>query len=143
MDPKRLKRILDITKRVEKARQGELANARTEFERSLTRIESAKRDERACFEALEDSGELSVMDLSLRVQALSDASAQLRGARERHVEHDAELQRRQGETFEATRDVRKFEVLRQRDDQRRKLEERNAEQQTLDETRRLPPRKGG
>lgn len=138
MDGKRLKKILDVSKRVERARKGELSNARHEQSMAREQLERAKREERDHLRALEDAGELDVNALYDRARGLSLAAAQVHKAREHQVAVENEVMRREAAAFEAMRDVRKFEILCDRDREERSLAAKKAEQQTLDETRRAP-----
>jgi flagellar biosynthesis chaperone FliJ len=141
MEPKRLRKILDISKRVEKARKGELSNARHEQNAALSQLEQARRAEREQLAALEESGELDVTALQDKARDLVFAAQATHKAREYHTEAGHEVARREAAAFDAVRDVRKFEILFDRADQERRLAQKNLEQQTLDETRRAP-RKG-
>lgn len=140
MDGKRLKKILDVSKRVERARKGELSNARHEQTQALQKLEAAKREERDQLRALAESGELDVNALYDRARGLSLAAAQVHKAREHQAAVEQEVMRREVAAFEAVRDVRKFEILCDRDRDERRLLAKQAEQKTLDETRR-PARK--
>lgn len=140
MDGKRLKKILDVSKRVERARKGELSNARHEQTLALQKLEAAKRDERDHLRALAEAGELDVNALYDRARGLSLAAAQVHKAREHQAAVDQEVMRREAAAFEAVRDVRKFEILCDRDREESRLLAKQAEQKALDETRR-PARK--
>jgi flagellar export protein FliJ len=138
MDGKRLKKILDVSKRVERARKGELSSARHEQTLALQKLEQAKREERDQLRALEESGELDVNALYDRARGLSLAASLVHKAREQQAETDNEVMRRETVAFEAMRDVRKFEILCDRDREERRIQASKAEQQALDETRRTP-----
>jgi flagellar export protein FliJ len=138
MDGKRLKKILDVSKRVERARKGELSSARQEQTLALQKLEQAKREERDQLRALEDSGELDVNALYDRARGLSLAASLVHKAREQQALTDNEVMRRETAAFEAMRDVRKFEILCDRDREVSRIQAKNAEQQALDETRRTP-----
>ena len=140
MDHKRLKKMLDLTKRVEKARKGELSNARHEQSLALQELERRKGEERAKLRELEESGDLDVHALQDRARGLSLAAAKVQEARTVHVERDNEVQRREVVAVEAMRDVRKFEILCERSHEAGRLAAKNAEQQALDETRRTAKR---
>lgn len=140
MEAKRLKKILDISKRVEKARKGELSNARHEQLLALQKLEQARRDERDKLAALQEAGELDVTVLQDRAQSLVEATGKVALARAAHAESDAEVQRREAAAFEAVRDVRKFEILNDRAKEERNVAFKKQEQQTLDETRRMKPK---
>jgi flagellar export protein FliJ len=140
MDGKRLKKILDVSKRVERARKGELSNARHEQTLALQQLEHAKREERDQLRALAESGELDVNALYDRARGLSLAAAQVHKAREHQSAADQEVMQRESAAFEAMRDVRKFEILCDRDRDEQRLLAKQAEQKSLDETRR-PARK--
>jgi flagellar export protein FliJ len=142
MEQKRLKKILDLSRRVEKARKGELSNARHEQNLAMQELERRKGEERAQLRALEESGELDVNALFDRARGLTLAAAKVQEARSVHVEKDSEVQRREAAAVEAMRDVRKFEILCERAHEERRLADKNAEQQTLDETRRTQKRSG-
>lgn len=142
MEHKRLKKILELSRRVEKARKGELSNARHDQNLALQELERRKGEERAQLRALEDAGELDVHALFDRARGLSQAAARVHEARATHIEKDNEVQRREAIAVEAMRDVRKFEILCERSQEERRLAAKNAEQQALDETRR-PVKRGG
>jgi flagellar export protein FliJ len=142
MEHKRLKKILELSKRVEKARKGELSNARHEQNLALQELERRKGEERAQLRALEESGELDVYALFDRARGLTLAAAKVQEARTVHVEKDNEVQRREAVAVDAMRDARKFEILCERSHEERRLTEKRAEQQTLDETRRTQKRGG-
>lgn len=140
MDGKRLKKILDVSKRVERARKGELSSARHDQTLAMQQLEQAKRTERDQLRALEEAGELDINALYDRARGLSLAAAMVHQAREQQVVTDQEVMRREAAAFEAMKDVRKFEILCDRDREERRLAAKNAEQLALDETRR-PRRK--
>jgi hypothetical protein len=140
MEGKRLRKILELTRRVENARKGELSAARKEQLEASALVEQRKSEERAQLKALEDSGELAVYCLADQAGLLSLAAAQVHKARAQKVASDAELARREVTSVEAARDVRKFEILCERDGEQSRLAEKHAEQQALDETRRSPRR---
>lgn len=142
MEPKRLRKILDISKRVEQARKGELSNARHDQMTAQQRLEEAGREERTRLMELEDSGELDVTALQDRARGLVFAAQQTHLARDGKSQADHEVSLRESAAFEAVRDVRKFEILFDRAREERRIADKNAEQQTLDETRRMPPRRG-
>jgi len=141
MEPKRLRKILDISKRVETARKGELSNARHEQTTAAQQLEQAGREERERLQELEESGELDVTALQDRARGLVFAAQQTHRARDGKVVADNEVTLRETAAFEAVRDVRKFEILFDRAKEETRIAQKNAEQQTLDETRRTP-RKG-
>jgi flagellar export protein FliJ len=136
MEQKRLKKILELSRRVEKARKGELSNARHEQNLSMQELERRKGEERAQLRALEEAGDLDVSALFDRARGLTLAASKVHEARALHIERDNEVQRREAVAVEAMRDVRKFEILCDRAQEERRLAEKNAEQQMLDETRR-------
>lgn len=140
MDHKRLKKMLELTKRVEKARKGELSNARHEQSLALQELERRRGDERARLRELAESGDVDVHALQDRARGLTLAAAKVQEARTVHVEKDNEVQRREVVAVEAMRDVRKFEILFERSHEAGRLAAKNAEQQALDETRRTAKR---
>jgi len=136
MDHKRLKKMLDLTRRVERARNGELSNARQEQSLAMQELERRKAEERTQLRALEEAGDLDVHALYDRARGLSQAAVRVHEARSAHIERDNEVQRREAAAVEAMRDVRKFEILCDRSHELLRQAAKNAEQQTLDETRR-------
>lgn len=140
MDPKRLKKILEITRRVERARKGELSNARHEELLALQKLEQARRDEREQLRLLAEAGDLGVNALFDRARGLTLAAEHVHRAREQHAASNVEVSAREKAAHEAMQDVRKFEILCERDREERMRAAKNAEQQTLDETRRSPRR---
>ena len=105
-------------------------------EDALRKLEAAKREERDQLRALAESGELDVNALYDRARGLSLAAAQVHKAREHQAAVDQEVMRRETAAFEAVRDVRKFEILCDREREERRLLAKQAEQRALDETRR-------
>jgi flagellar biosynthesis chaperone FliJ len=138
MEAKRLKKILELSRRLESARKGELSAARRDQSDALLVLEQRKRDERARLSELQDAGELAVSSLADQARLLEHAAGEVHKARAAHSACDAEVARREQLAVEATRDVRKFELLFERENEQRKRALKNAEQQTLDETRRAP-----
>jgi flagellar biosynthesis chaperone FliJ len=140
MEHKRLKRILDLSRRVERARKGELSSARHAENLALQDLERRKGEERMHLRALEEQCDLDVQALIDRARGLSLAATRVHEARVLHSARDHEVQRHETAVIDATRDVRKFEILIDRAHQERRLQAKNAEQQMLDETRRAPKR---
>jgi flagellar biosynthesis chaperone FliJ len=138
MEPKRLRKILDLSRRLEGARKGELSSARKQQADALALLEQKKREERARLTELEDSGELAVYGLADQARLLEHAAAEVHKARAAHAATNDEVLLREQAAVEATRDVRKFEILFEREQEQHKRALKNAEQQTLDETRRAP-----
>lgn len=141
MEAKRLRKMVDLSKRVEKARKGELSNARHDQMSAAQQLDQRRREEREKLQELEESGELDVASLQDKARHLVFAAQQTSKARDVQKEADDEVVRREQAAFEAVRDVRKFEILYDRAAEERRIAQKNAEQQTLDETRRTP-RKG-
>lgn len=138
MEAKRLKKILELSRRLESARKGELSAARKDQADAALLVEQRKREERTRLSELQDAGELAVYGLADQARMLEHAAAETHKARAAHSACDAEVARREQLAIEATRDVRKFEILFERENEQRKRALKNAEQQTLDETRRTP-----
>ena len=138
MEGKRLRKILDLSRRLESARKGELSAARSEQNHAKLTLEHKKREERAQLAALQDAGELGVYSLADQARMLEHAAAEVIKARAVQATSDAEVVRREQAAVEATREVRKFEILCERDREQRVRAQKNAEQQALDETRRAP-----
>lgn len=140
MDAKRLRKMLDLSRRLENARKGELSGARMEQTAAVTLVEQTRCEERAQLAALEGAGELAVYSLADQARMLEFAAAEVHKARATQVASDEQVALREQAAIEAARDVRKFEILYERERDQNRLAQKNAEQQALDETRRSPRR---
>ena len=140
MDGQRVRRILDLSRRVERARQGELANARREREAAEDLLSRARQEETAQLAALTEGGELPPEALLDRARYVALAAQQVKTAQEVFQVKDGEVDARQAAVFEATRDVRKFEVLNEKHRHEAKAAAKQAEQRELDD---LSARRGG
>jgi hypothetical protein len=136
MESSRLKRLLELTRRVERARKGELLAAKAELSTAEALLVAAESTERTRLRELVEGGEASLSELELRAGLVVDARvAVLRSDAERQVCEEAVLLR-EDERLVATRDVRKMEILWERDRVEAKRATIVREQRFADDTRR-------
>ena len=142
MESRKLKRMLELKKRIEQAKKGELATARHELDAAQTELQNAQQEQRARLAALQGEQEVSVTELLDRVRFVTLASQQVGIANEVVVQRDQAVMEREDERVVATRDVRTFEVLNDRAREEQRVLTRSAEQRAADDvaTSRWSPR---
>lgn len=132
MESKKLKRMLELKKRIEQAKKGEVVNAKHELDQAQTRLVAAQREQDARVAALA-AEEVSVHDLMDRARFVVLAGKQVGVAREEVKERDLEVVKREEDRMLATRDVKTFELLNERDRDERRVIARRAEQSAADD----------
>jgi flagellar export protein FliJ len=133
MESRKLKRMLELKRRIEQAKKGELAIARHAREEAAEKLDEAKNEHQMRIDALCDPTELSVVELSERARFVTLAGQQVGAATKVVDHHDRELEKFEEERMLATRDVRTFEILTEKDREQRKIVQRRAEQSASDD----------
>lgn len=133
MEHSKLKRMLDLKKRIEQAKKGDVVNARSELDAAHAKLMSAQAEQRARVNALAEAGELTVEELADRARFVVLAGKQVGVANELVAQRDREFAACEQERVIATRDVRTFEILNERARAERRALERSAEQRALDD----------
>jgi flagellar export protein FliJ len=135
MDAKQLKRLLELKRRLEKVKKGELAEARQERDRAQAALEAAHAEQRARLADLqgENLNLVSVDELADRARFVVLAGQQVGVARERVDARDAVVLEAEEARVLATRDVRTFELLSERNKDEKRLLEKRLEQGAADE----------
>lgn len=132
MESKKLKRMLELKKRIEQAKKGEVVNAKHELDEAQTKLLAAEREQDARVAALA-AEEVSVHDLMDRARFVVLAGKQVGVARDEVHERDLEVAKREEDRMLATRDVKTFELLNERDRDERRVVARRAEQSAADD----------
>jgi flagellar export protein FliJ len=133
MEGRRIRRILELTKRVERARQGELSEARSARDAAQSALERARALEGEHVNGFSNPGDLPPEVLLDRARHVMAAVESVRHAERACETHEGEVSRREEASFAAVRDVRKFEVLSERSKQEERNAARLAEQRALDD----------
>lgn len=133
MDAKKLKRLLELKKRLEKMKKGELAEARRELDNAQSALDAAQAEQKRRLDDLQGENLLSVDELADRARFVVLAGKQVGVARDVVSQRDALVSDAEEQRVLATRDVRTFELLGERSKEERRLVERRAEQSALDE----------
>jgi flagellar export protein FliJ len=133
MEHRKLKRMLELKKRIEQAKKGEVVNARHELDAAHTELSKAQAEQRARVEALSAEVEINVNELADRARFVVLAGKQVGLARERVSERDREFAAREQDRVIATRDVRTFEVLNERARSEQRASDKSAEQRASDD----------
>lgn len=133
MESRRLKRMLELKQRIEQARKGEVVLARDELDSAQLALQAAQAEQRARVAALGEESELSVSELLDRARFVVLAGEQLGAASEELAVRHRELAQREEERVVATRDVRTFEILNERDREQQRIAQKSAEQRAADD----------
>lgn len=133
MESRKLKRMLELKRRIEQARQGDMVIARDEVERAELSVLTAQAEQHARAAALAAESELSVSELMERARFVELAGKQLGQARDVLSARHGELLQREEDMVLAARDVRTFEILNERDREQQRAIARNAEQRMTDD----------
>lgn len=132
MDSRRLKRILELKRRIEQAKKGDLVEAKNELDQAYGQLLNAQGEQRARLAEL-SGDDVSAAELADRARFVVLAGKMVGAARELVAQRDREVVQREQARLEATRDVRTFEVLNERDREAQKVSARVAEQRAADE----------
>jgi flagellar export protein FliJ len=132
VDGKKLKRMLELKKRIEQAKKGEVVTAKHELDAAEAKLVEAEHEQELRVAALA-AEEVSVHELIDRARFVVDAGKQVGVAREVVSERDREVAEREEARMLATRDVKTFELLNERDREERRVVTRRAEQAAADD----------
>lgn len=133
MEPRKLKRMLELKKRIEHAKKGEVASARSDLDEAQLGLMRAQAEQRQHIEALQNSGDLNVHELADRARFVVDAGVRVGTAGKVVAERDREFQAREQARMLATRDVKTFEILNERSREEVSKVQRKLEQSAADE----------
>jgi flagellar export protein FliJ len=133
VESKKLKRILELKRRIEQAKKGELASARHELDSAQMQLLNAQSEQQARLAALEGEQEVSVTELSDRARFVVLAGQQVGAARAVVAQRDQVVAQREEDRVVATRDVRTFEILNEKDREEKRVVARNVEQRAADD----------
>lgn len=133
MESRKLKRMLELKRRIEQAKKGELANARSARDEAAEKLSDAQREHEQRIHALCDLTELSVVELSERARYVVLAGERVGKEQATVAEHDREVASHEEATVLAARDVRTFEILNEKDREQRKIIQKRAEQGAADD----------
>ena len=132
MEGKKLKRMLELKQRIEQAKKGELVSAKHELDAAEARLVEAEREQDVRVAALA-AEEVTVSELLDRARFVVLAGQQVGVARDAVAERDREVAEREEARLLATRDVRTFELLSERDRDEKRVTTRRAEQSAADD----------
>ena len=133
MESRKLKRMLELKRRIEQAKKGELAIARSARDEAADKLTEAQREHEMRIHALCDQAELSVVELAERARYVVLAGERVGKERAVVAEHDRQVTDHEEATVLATRDVRTFEILNEKDREQRKIIQKRAEQGEADD----------
>jgi flagellar export protein FliJ len=133
MDQKRIKRLLELKRRLEKVKKGEVVEARQELDAAQQLLGAAEREQQKRLGELYGDNTLSIDELQDRARFLMQAGQQVGQARSKVHVHDELVAAKENQRIEATRDVRTFELLDERKKEERRVVEKRLEQGAADE----------
>ena len=133
MDGKKLKRMLELKKRIERAKKGELAIARDDFERAHQQLGAAEHEQHARVAALTSDPEVSLTELSERARFAELANEGVKKAKTVVHQRQRALDERQEDVVVATRDVKTFETLNDKAKETQRQVQNRAEQSAADD----------
>lgn len=133
MDHKRIKRLLDLKRRVEMVKKGELVEARRDLDLAEGALQLAAQEQAARLRDLQGDNTLAIGELQDRARFATLAGVAVGKARETVARHDQIVEQREQVRIAATREVRTFELISERKQDERRLEEKRREQTATDE----------
>jgi flagellar export protein FliJ len=133
MDHKRIKRLLELKQRLEKVKKGEVVEARSELEHAQQGLSAAEQEQQRRLKDLYGDNTLSIDELQDRARFITLAGQQLSRARDNVSKHDEIVAQKENMRIEATRDVKTFELLRDRKKEEMRIVEKRLEQGAADE----------
>jgi flagellar export protein FliJ len=128
-----IKRVLTIKERMRTVRRSELAEAAKKVQSAEEKANRAALLRKRAIESVTTIGEISARDLAGRSKLVAQATSEEKKARNDLNERVEEKNNRTTELQEADREVRTFNVLQQRIQQRDIREELANEQKETDE----------
>lgn len=132
MESRKLKRMLELKKRIEQAKKGEVVSAKHELDAAQAKLLAAQKEQEMRVAALH-AQEVSVHELTDRARFVVLAGQQVGVAREAVQERDREVAEREEARMLATRDVKTFEILNERDRDEKRVIARRVEQSNADD----------
>jgi len=132
MESKKLKRMLELKKRIEQAKKGEVVSAKHDLDEAQERLVAAQQEQDLRLRELA-AEEVNVHELADRARFVVLAGKQVGVARDVVAERDREVAVREEARMLATRDVKTFELLNERDRDERRVVARRAEQSSADD----------
>lgn len=132
MEPRKLKRMLDLKRRIEAAKKGDVVSAKHELDTAQQKLGEAQREQAARVAALH-ANDVSVDELMDRARFVVQAGKQVGVAHGVLVERDREVAACEEARMLATRDVRTFEILNERAREEQRVVEKRVEQGTADD----------
>jgi flagellar export protein FliJ len=133
MDGKRIKRLLDLKVRLEKVKKGEVVEARQVLDVAQQQLSAAESEQQRRLRDLHGDNTLSIDELADRARFVVLAGQAVGRARDDVSRQDQVVAEREEERISATRDVKTFEMLRERNKEERRLVEKRQEQGQADE----------
>jgi len=133
LEPRKLKRILELKKRIEQAKKGEVVSARTELDEAQLKLLHAQSEQNMRLSELQNAAEVSATELADRARFVVLAGQQVGVARTYVAQKDKEFLAREEARMLATRDVRTFEILNEKARDELRTSQRKAEQSAADE----------
>jgi flagellar export protein FliJ len=133
MESRKLKRMLELKKRIEQAKKGEMSEARQEVDAAQHSLASAKAEQQRRIAALAEESELTVSELLDRARHVTHAGEQVFSAHAKLAERNRELAVREEAVVLATRDVRTFERLTEKDKEQQRAVQKSLEQRAADD----------
>ena len=111
MESRKLKRMLELKRRIEQAKKGDVASARHDLDAAQLALLNAQSEQQARLAALSGEQDVSVTELADRARFVVLAGQQVGAAREVVAQRDQVVVQREEDRVVATRDVRTFEIL--------------------------------
>ncbi|MET0287959.1 MAG: flagellar export protein FliJ [Polyangiales bacterium] len=133
MDAQRIKRLLNLKQRLEKVKKGEVVEARSELEVAQQGLSQAEKEQQKRLQDLYGDNTLSIDELQDRARFVTLAGQQVVKARDTVSKHDEIVAQKENQRIEATRDVKTFELLRDRKKEEMRIVEKRVEQGQADE----------
>lgn len=133
MESRKLKRMLELKKRIEQAKKGEVSEARSDVDAAQRSLAAAKAEQQKRIAALAEESELTVSELLDRARLVTHAGEQVFAAHVKLAERNRELAVREDAVVLATRDVRTFERLTEKDKEQQRAVQKSLEQRAADD----------
>lgn len=133
METRKLKRMLELKRRIEQAKKGDVVSARQETDAAELSLLTAQAEQRERVAALAETSELSLAELVERARFVELSRERIVSAHHELDQRKRELDEREEARVLATRDVRTFEILSERDREEQRARAKSAEQRAADD----------
>ncbi|MDB4989882.1 MAG: hypothetical protein JWN04_5060 [Myxococcaceae bacterium] len=133
MESRKLKRMLELKRRIEQAKKGDVASARHDLDAAQLSLLHAHAEQQARLAALSGEQDVSVTELADRARFVVLAGQQVGAAREVVAQRDQVVVQREEDRVVATRDVRTFEILNEKDREEKRVLAGRVEQRAVDD----------